>query len=631
MLRLLFSSKPKRVQHQLDAGELCMALPLAPLRAAGEQDKYFLATVVDYGKKKVVFFDDGSEMKIAVDAIAVASAADRDAAKFIYAAALDECKQLAAKDSEDIVAEAIEKVRAQMGGTLGGDGMISYTHSAGIEAKEGQLLLEALLANLGALAKQAPALRWMRSHWQEVCEQHDADKSGTISESEASGLWAQMTMTISSVIASKLDVLGTPPRLYRGDLCLATPEVASSAACSSAARSSAASRPAAAPELATYVDSTHVIFFDDSSDKVVGASSIQPATAAPKEQAILRYTMAVSQIKAIARKPSKAVVKDAIDKVRQQMGGTLGKDSAINYTQDAGEEAKEGQLLCAALLAHLGALEKQSRAAAAIAANWQVACFQADEDQSGTISVREAVAIWDRLLIEVTRSVTAKLDKLGVYPVPLLLERGDFCMVRPVAAEASSANPSKLYLATYVDPTHAVYFDDGSEVVHEVANVGPATEADKDVAIVKYTTALDQCTRLAGYDEEDIVSEAIEEVKSQLGAKGLGPKGKIDYMESAGEEAKEGRLLVEALLSNVGALWDESRSLRYMMDHWRDVCNEVDTDKSGTISEEEAAEIWDKVLTAFRQTVLKKLQQLGVVEKAIAKISTVATPPAQRL
>ena len=140
-----------------------------------------------------------------------------------------------------------------------------------------------------------------------------------------------------------------------------------------------------------------------------------------------------------------------------------------------------------------------------------------------------------------------------------------------------------------------------------------------------------QCTRLAGYDEEDIVSEAIEEVKSQLGAKGLGPKGKIDYMESAGEEAKEGRLLVEALLSNVGALWDESRSLRYMMDHWRDVCNEVDTDKSGTISEEEAAEIWDKVLTAFRQTVLKKLQQLGVVEKAIAKISTVATPPAQRL
>lgn len=315
MLRLLFSSKPKRVQHQLDAGELCMALPLAPLRAAGEQDKYFLATVVDYGKKKVVFFDDGSEMKIAVDAIAVASAADRDAAKFIYAAALDECKQLAAKDSEDIVAEAIEKVRAQMGGTLGGDGMISYTHSAGIEAKEGQLLLEALLANLGALAKQAPALRWMRSHWQEVCEQHDADKSGTISESEASGLWAQMTMTISSVIASKLDVLGTPPRLYRGDLCLATPEVASSAACSSAARSSAASRPAAAPELATYVDSTHVIFFDDSSDKVVGASSIQPATAAPKEQAILRYTMAVSQIKAIARKPSKAVVKDAIDKV----------------------------------------------------------------------------------------------------------------------------------------------------------------------------------------------------------------------------------------------------------------------------------------------------------------------------
>ena len=88
--------------------------------------------------------------------------------------------------------------------------------------------------------------------------------------------------------------------------------------------------------------------------------------------------------------------------------------------------------------------------------------------------------------------------------------------------------------------------------------------------------------------------------------------GKIDYMESAGEEAKEGRLLVEALLSNVGALWDESRSVLFMMRSWQQTCTEADADKSGTISEEEAATIWASVLTSFTQFVQEKLQALGV-------------------
>jgi len=48
-----------------------------------------------------------------------------------------------------------------------------------------------------------------------------------------------------------------------------------------------------------------------------------------------------------------------------------------------------------------------------------------------------------------------------------------------------------------------------------VAKVGPATSADKDVANVKYMKALDQCTRLMGYGAEDIVKEAIEEVRLQ--------------------------------------------------------------------------------------------------------------------
>lgn len=196
-------------------------------------------------------------------------------------------------------------------------------------------------------------------------------------------------------------------------------------------------------------------------------------------------------------------------------------------------------------------------------------------------------------------------------------------MVRPIPSEASSGDPERLYLATYVDPTHAIFFDDGDEEVHEIARVGPATEADKDVAIVKYMTALDQCTRLAGFDEEDVVDEAIEEVKAQMGGS-LGANGHIDYRETAGDEAKEGQLLVEALMTNVGALWDESRSLRYMKQHWRQICKEVDTDESGTISEDEVAEIWDRVLVAFRQAMLAKLEQLGVVQKSVAKIATVA-------
>ena len=33
--------------------------------------------------------------------------------------------------------------------------------------------------------------------------------------------------------------------------------------------------------------------------------------------------------------------------------------------------------------------------------------------------------------------------------------------------------------------------------------------------------------------------------------------------------------------------WDESRALRHMMDHWRDVCAEVDEDQTGEITEEQ--------------------------------------------
>ena len=56
-----------------------------------------------------------------------------------------------------------------------------------------------------------------------MCEEADADKSGTISVDEAVEIWDRVSGTISSMVTKKLDLLGAPPRLYRGDLCLALP------------------------------------------------------------------------------------------------------------------------------------------------------------------------------------------------------------------------------------------------------------------------------------------------------------------------------------------------------------------------------------------------------------------------
>ena len=97
----------------------------------------------------------------------------------------------------------------------------------------------------------------MSSHWREVCEEADADKSGTISSAEAIDIWDRVSHSISQTVAKKLDILGMPPRLYRGDLCLALPLEAEVA------------DPVKEPDkrhLATYVDATHVTFLAGVSD-----------------------------------------------------------------------------------------------------------------------------------------------------------------------------------------------------------------------------------------------------------------------------------------------------------------------------------------------------------------------------
>ena len=58
------------------------------------------------------------------------------------------------------------------------------------------------------------------------------------------------------------------------------------------------------------------------------------------------------------------------------MGGSLGANNAIDYTAEAGEESREGQMLIEALVDNFGALRRESKAVAEIANNWQAACAQ---------------------------------------------------------------------------------------------------------------------------------------------------------------------------------------------------------------------------------------------------------------
>ena len=217
-------------------------------------------------------------------------------------------------------------------------------------------------------------------------------------------------------------------------------------------------------------------------------------------------------------------------------------------------------------------------------------------------------------------------------------------MVKPLPGEdPAHSDPNKPYLATYVDEEHAIFFDDADETPYEVAKIGPASASDRDVAIVKYTQALpfdlpwdalpislplvprgrytqalQQCVSLRTADASELVAEAFAEVKEEMGGS-LGPKDTINFLASAGEEARAGQLLCEALVSNLGALWDESRSVLYMMRAWRETCEAADADKSGTISEEEAVQMWESVLASFTQFVQGKMEALGVHKNKVAQ------------
>ena len=97
--------------------------------------------------------------------------------------------------------------------------------------------------------------------------------------------------------------------------------------------------------------------------------------------------------------------------------------NAIDYTAEAGDEQREGQLLLEALVANFGALRLESRAVAEIERNWK-GCPRRHRQERHHLAQGGNPAIWDRPILEMTRTFIAKLDQF-VNPLPLVLSPGD--------------------------------------------------------------------------------------------------------------------------------------------------------------------------------------------------------------
>ena len=82
MKRLLFApNKPPRKMPAQEKGDLCLALPMPDMQLPSNPDKFYLATIAEKGKNKVIFFDDGSETVHDVMQTIPTSAEDREMAR----------------------------------------------------------------------------------------------------------------------------------------------------------------------------------------------------------------------------------------------------------------------------------------------------------------------------------------------------------------------------------------------------------------------------------------------------------------------------------------------------------------------------------------------------------------------
>eukprot|EP00441_Pelagodinium_beii_P038273 CAMPEP_0197648282 /NCGR_PEP_ID=MMETSP1338-20131121/27660_1 /TAXON_ID=43686 ORGANISM="Pelagodinium beii, Strain RCC1491" /NCGR_SAMPLE_ID=MMETSP1338 /ASSEMBLY_ACC=CAM_ASM_000754 /LENGTH=483 /DNA_ID=CAMNT_0043222257 /DNA_START=64 /DNA_END=1515 /DNA_ORIENTATION=+ len=189
--------------------------------------------------------------------------------------------------------------------------------------------------------------------------------------------------------------------------------------------------------------------------------------------------------------------------------------------------------------------------------------------------------------------------KKYTYP---FCDPGDICMVTPLPEE----NDTNVYPAYFVSPTTATYMDDGTEKPEDVGKMAPFSEEDRTYAVKLYESKLAVCKTAEMVDSKAVVAAAFNAVKEKMGGS-LGEDGKISY---ANDEANEGMLLIHTMIGNFGSMGGESKVMRFMAAKWEEACKEADVDGSGTISEEEAIGVWEKVKTTMSQLIMSKLDQL---------------------
>ena len=97
--------------------------------------------------------------------------------------------------------------------------------------------------------------------------------------------------------------------------------------------------------LAVFEAEGKAVFFDDATGEVNGVASIAPVTPEAMEANIKKYQAALAEFTKVAgdEKHTETTITKAFDHVKAAMGGTLGADDKIGYSNDA--EGKEGALL----------------------------------------------------------------------------------------------------------------------------------------------------------------------------------------------------------------------------------------------------------------------------------------------
>ena len=205
----------------------------------------------------------------------------------------------------------------------------------------------------------------------------------------------------------------------------------------------------------------------------------------------------------------------------------------------------------------------------------------------------------------------------ALVALPEDVAAGAMVMILPAEADRDKNDPGKLYPGFYQEAGKAVFMDDGTKFVCDVAAMGVPSVDEVSAQVTKYSNMVEKIT--ASFEDEAMtkaIDKAWAHVTKVMGGS-LGEGEKINYAADAGAEAKEGALLVNTLVGNL-PIAGESMALRSMCGKWQAVCKENDADASGTISKDEAKAVWAGVLsnglelcTAQLEACNKALEAMG--------------------